>query len=273
MRRAENHLAEESMAGKAYLVGAGPGRADLITVRGLTLLRQADVILYDHLIAPELLAEAPPHAKLVFVGKVPGRHLLEQDEINRLLIMDVQAGQQVVRLKGGDPFIFGRGGEEALALVQAGLPFEVVPGVSSISAAPAYAGVPLTHREISNAFAVVTGHEAPGKTYQPEAWAALAHLPTLVILMPVKGIATTCTALLAAGRAATTPALAISWGTTDQQQTLQATLATLPAELLKEQLPTPVMIVIGEVVNLAATLAWFNPDGKAQGFMPLQAEN
>ncbi|MCG8351770.1 MAG: uroporphyrinogen-III C-methyltransferase, partial [Chloroflexales bacterium] len=167
------------MKGKAYLVGAGPGRADLITVRGLAVLRQAEVVLYDRLVAPALLDEAPPNAERIFVGKGPERHVMRQEEINNLLIELVGAGQQVVRLKGGDPCVFGHAGEEAGALSAAGLPFEIVPGVSSAIAVPAYAGVPLTQRGMSTAFAVVTGHEAPGQPATMTDWEALARLPTL----------------------------------------------------------------------------------------------
>ena len=257
------------MAGKVYLVGAGPGRADLITVRGLQLLRRADVVLYDRLIAQELLQEAPAYAELIFVGKGPDRHMMSQAEIIRLTLDRVRAGKQVVRLKGGDPFVFGRGGEEALALARSGFPFEIVPGVSSAIAAPAYAGVPVTHRTLSTAFAVVTGHEAPDKAESGADWAALARLPTLILLMAVKNIARICAALLEAGRSPETPAIAISWGATDRQQVARATLKSLPEILARTQLPTPTIIVIGEVAALADELAWFRPDGQAAGFVPL----
>jgi uroporphyrin-III C-methyltransferase len=217
------------MTGKAYLVGAGPGRPDLITVRGLRLLQRAEVVIYDHLIARELLDEVPAAAELIFAGKDPQRHTLSQEAITRLLVEKVQQGRQVVRLKGGDPFVFGRGGEEALALVRAGLPFEVVPGVTSAVAVPAYAGVPVTHRGIATTFAVVTGHEASGHADHTTDWRALSHLHTLVIMMGLRRAESICAALLEAGRAPTTPAIAISWGTTDQQQTVRGTIASLPA--------------------------------------------
>lgn len=255
------------MTGKAYLVGAGPGRPDLITVRGLHLLQWAEVVIYDHLIARELLEEAPSTAELIFAGKDPQHHTLSQEAITRLLVEKVQQGRQVVRLKGGDPFVFGRGGEEALALVRAGLPFEVVPGVTSAVAAPAYAGVPVTHRGLATAFAVVTGHEAAGHADQTTDWQALSHLHTLVIMMGLRHIQDICAALLDAGRAPDTPALAISWGTTDQQQTIRGTIATLPETVADCQLPTPSIIVIGEVATLADELAWFQPDGSAAGFV------
>jgi uroporphyrin-III C-methyltransferase len=261
------------MRGKAYLVGAGPGRPDLITVRGLRLLQRAEVVIYDHLIARELLAEVPATAELIFAGKDPHRHTLSQEAITRLLVEQVQQGRQVVRLKGGDPFVFGRGGEEALALVRAGLPFEVVPGVTSAVAAPAFAGVPVTHRGIATAFAVVTGHEAAGHADHTTDWGALSHLHTLVIMMGLRQAQNVCMALLEAGRAPDTPAIAISWGTTDQQRTLRGTIGTLPADLVAQQLPSPVVIVIGEVAALADELAWFLPDGSAAGFVEQAHEN
>jgi uroporphyrin-III C-methyltransferase len=258
------------MSGRAYLVGAGPGRPDLITVRGLGLLRAADVVIYDRLIARELLDEAPPHARLIFAGKGPDHHILTQDAINRLLVEMVRAGHLVVRLKGGDPGVFGHVGEEAQALADAGLPFEIVPGVSSALAAPAYAGVPVTHRHISSAFAVVTGHEAPGKFGSQTDWAALARIPTVVALMALKRIGVICALLIDAGRDPDTPAVAISCAATDQQQVLRATLATLPDALTERRLPTPVVVVVGEVAALADSLSWFRPDGTAQGFVPFE---
>jgi uroporphyrin-III C-methyltransferase len=255
------------MSGKAYLVGAGPGRPDLITVRGLRLLRQADVVLYDHLIARELLDDIRPQAERIFVGKDPERHTVTQEVINELLVDRVRAGLQVVRLKGGDPFIFGRGGEEALALAHAGLPFEIVPGVSSALAVPAYAGIPITHRHVSTAFAVVTGHEAPDKPHSHTDWSALARVPTLVVLMGTRRAAAICTALIEAGRDPQTPAAAISWGTTDGQRVIRAPLAELPGALAAAPLRLPVVIVVGEVAALADELAWFQPDGWASGFV------
>ncbi|HMQ53381.1 MAG TPA: uroporphyrinogen-III C-methyltransferase [Anaerolineae bacterium] len=257
------------MVGKAYLVGAGPGRADLITVRGLSLLRRADVILYDRLIPQELLHEARPEAELIFVGKGPERHVMEQDEITNLLVERVRGGQQVVRLKGGDPFVFGRGGEEISGLAEAGLPFEVVPGVSSALAGPAYAGIPVTHRGLVSSFAVVTGHEDPEKPESFNDWTALAKIPTLILLMAKKNMVQIRDELLAAGRPTDTPAAAISWATTDRQRVVRATLAELPEEIMAHDLPTPMIVVLGEVVKLRDQLAWFEPDGQAAGFMPL----
>lgn len=243
--------------GKAYLVGAGPGAAELITVRGLRLVQRADVIVYDRLIAPELLEEARPDAELIYVGKQPHYHVATQEEINELLVEKVRAGQQVVRLKGGDPFVFGRGGEEALALQAAGLPFEIVPGISSALAAPAYAGIPVTQRGVATSFAVVTGHACTESSGTD--WSALARIPTLVVLMGVSQITHIAEQLLQAGRAAETPAAAIQWGSTDQQQVVRATLATLAQAIAAAGLESPATIVIGEVVALHDQLAWFQP--------------
>lgn len=258
------------MTGKAYLVGAGPGHPELITVRGLTLLRNADVVIYDHLVAPTLLDEARSCAERIFVGKAAGLHTLPQERINQVLVEQVQAGNQVVRLKGGDPFVFGRGGEEVMALRQAGLPYEIVPGVSSAVAVPAYAGIPLTQRGVSTAFAVVTGHEAAHKLTSTTDWSALSRIPTLVVLMGVRWIEPICTALIVAGRSATTPAAAITWGTTAQQRVVHATLQTLPAALVDNQISSPAVIVIGEVAALADRLAWFQPGNDTAGFVAMQ---
>lgn len=255
------------MSGKAYLVGAGPGRADLITVRGLTLLRQANVVLYDWLVAPQLLEQIAPGAERVFVGKTHDQHRFEQEAITALIVAHVRAGRQVVRLKGGDPSVFGHAGEEAQALAAAGLPFEIVPGVSSALAAPAYAGIPLTYRGLATGFAVVTGHEAAG-THSPTDWAALAHIPTLVVLMGLHRVEAVCAALLGAGRAPTTPAAAISRATTSEQEVRRATLASLPEMLQRRPLPTPAILVIGEVVALSAQLDWFEPALAEAGFAP-----
>lgn len=249
--------AQQLRSGKAYLVGAGPGRADLITVRGLRLLQQADVILYDRLVATELLLEAKAEAELIFVGKEPGHHVASQTVINQLLVMHVAAGKQVVRLKGGDPFVFGRGGEEALALQAAGLAFEIVPGISAALAVPAYAGIPVTHRGVATSFAVVTGHECNETSHTD--WLALARIPTLVIMMGVGQIAAIADHLMAAGRAADTPAAAISHGCTDQQQVVSATLKTIAFAIEATGLQAPAVIVIGEVAALHEQLAWFWP--------------
>jgi uroporphyrin-III C-methyltransferase len=255
------------MNGKAYLVGAGPGHPELITVRGLNLLRRAEVVIYDHLVARELLDEIAPQALCIFVGKQRGNHTLPQEEINQLLIAQVQQGRQVVRLKGGDPFVFGRGGEEVLALARAGMPYEIVPGVSSAFAAPAYAGIPVTQRGIATTFAIVTGHDSAHNLPDTTNWAALVQISTLVIMMGLAWAEDLCNRLIAAGCAAETPACVVSCATTKSQQVVYATLATLPAALIARPLPSPAVIVVGKVVTLAERLAWFHPDGQASGFV------
>lgn len=246
-----------SQPGKAYLVGAGPGAVDLITVRGLRLLQGADVVIYDRLIDPALLAEARADAECIFVGKQPHYHVATQDEINHLLVAKVRAGLQVVRLKGGDPFVFGRGGEEALALQAAGVPFEIVPGISAALAVPAYAGIPVTQRGVATNFAVVTGHACTDSSGTD--WQALARIPTVVILMGVSHIAHIVEQLLQAGRPPETPAAAIQWGTTADQRVVRATLATLAYAIQVAALESPATIVIGEVAALHDQLAWFQP--------------
>ncbi|NTV63966.1 MAG: uroporphyrinogen-III C-methyltransferase [Oscillochloris sp.] len=256
--------------GKAYLVGAGPGRPDLITVRGLNLLRQADVVLYDWLVAPQLLGQVRPDADLIFVGKAHDKHKLEQEAITQLIIAHVRAGQQVVRLKGGDPSVFGHVGEEAQALAEVGLPFEIVPGVSSALAAPTYAGIPVTYRGISTAFAVVTAHESPGKEHSTTDWAALSRIPTLIVLMGLHRVGAVCSIMLTSGRLPETPAAIVSRATTSDQKVLRATLATLPELLREAALPTPAVLVIGEVVALSEQLDWFTPTAVEDGFLPFE---
>ena len=247
--------------GKVYLVGAGPGDPGLITIKGLKLLQQADVVLYDRLIPIELLGETRADAECIDVGKLPQKHRLSQDEINRLLIEHAQQGKLVLRLKGGDPFVFGRGGEEALACYAAGIPFEVVPGVSSAIAVPAYVGVPVTHRQVASAFTVFTGHEDPTKPESSIDYAALAaaaRLGTLVLLMGVNHLPEIASRLLAEGIAPDTLAICIEWGTTPQQRLVEGTLATLPDQVRAAGLQSPALTVIGAVVGLRSLgLAWF----------------
>lgn len=254
-------LSDHMYRGKAYLVGAGPGRADLITVRGLQVLQQADVVIYDRLVSMELLEEARPRAQLFYVGKRPGHHSMTQDGINQLLVAQVRLGKQVVRLKGGDPFVFGRGGEEALALREAGLPFEIVPGISSAMAVPAFAGIPLTQRGMSTSFAVVTGHECIKKEESTIDWHALARIPTLVVLMGIAQIEHIVTSLIGAGRTISTPTAVIRWGATERQQVVTADLSSLPTAIAEAGVTAPAVIVIGEVAALGKELAWFDPSG------------
>jgi uroporphyrin-III C-methyltransferase len=245
--------------GKVYLVGAGPGDPGLLTVRGLELLRKAEVVIYDRLVNPVLLEELPSGAVRIFAGKLTGSHSLPQEEINKLLIGQARRGKQVVRLKGGDPFVFGRGGEEAEALVSAGIPFEIVPGISSALAVPAYAGIPLTHRGISSSFAVITGHEAC-KELGSVNWKRLAtSVDTLVILMGLKNLPVIVGELLAHGRSPETPVALIRWGTTEKQETVTGTLADIVDKAAA--LRPPVVVVIGEVVSFARELCWFDPHG------------
>lgn len=241
-----------------YLVGAGPGDPGLITVKGLRVLREADVVVYDRLGAPALLRECPPAAELVYVGKGPGSHARSQEDINRLLVDRGRRGLRVVRLKGGDPFVFGRGGEEALALAEAGVPFEVVPGVSSAIAVAAYAGVPLTFRGLSSSIGIITGHEDPDKGYSAINWRQLATgVDTLVVLMGVRHLETITTRLLAHGRPPDAPALIVSRGTRGGQLSLKGTLADISARARAGGVCSPAVIVIGEVVRLHERLQWF----------------
>lgn len=245
--------------GKVYLIGAGPGNPELITVRGWRLLQRADVVVYDRLVDPALLEDARPDAELIHVGKSPGYHTRSQNEINHLLVERARQGYQVVRLKGGDPFVFGRGGEEALTLRLAGIPFEVVPGISSAISVPAYAGIPVTQRGVATSFAVVTGHEQEGQGESATDWEALSRIPTLVILMGVGNIQAIAQRLLAAGRDPSTPAAAICQGATPNQRTVRADLATLAGAMQDAGLLNPTVIVIGAVAALHDSLDWFQP--------------
>jgi uroporphyrinogen III methyltransferase / synthase len=241
-----------------YLVGAGPGDPGLITVRGLALLRRADVVVYDQLASPELLKEAPAGAELLYVGKKAGAHAVPQGGINELLVARARAGLTVVRLKGGDPFVFGRGGEEAEELAAAGIPFEVVPGVTSAVAVPAYAGIPVTHRRYTTLVTFITGHEDPTKEASTIPWAALGQNPgTLVFLMGVKNLGENCRRLIEAGRAAETPAAVIQSGTMLTQRTVVGTLADIAQRAQEADIKPPAVLVVGGVVELAATLKWW----------------
>jgi uroporphyrinogen III methyltransferase/synthase len=247
--------------GKVYLVGAGPGDPGLITVRGLELLRSARVIVYDQLVNPVLLEQASPLAERIFAGKQAGRHCVAQEEINQTLIDYAVRGYEVVRLKGGDPFVFGRGGEEAEALAQAGIPFEIVPGVSSAVAVPAYAGIPLTHRKFASSFAVVTGHET--RKAQPSVnWGKLAtSVDTLVILMGIRNLRRITRDLVRHGLPSETPVAVIRRGTTESQETVNGTLADIADKAAG--IKSPAVIVVGKVVDLRARLDWFGLDAEA----------
>lgn len=236
--------------GSVAIVGAGPGDPELITVRGLARIRAAEVLVYDRLVARELIAEAPPSAERIFVGKAKGYAALEQRQIEALLIARARSGQRVVRLKGGDPYVFGRGGEEVAALVAAGVPTEVVPGLTSAIAAPASAGIPVTHRALASSLTIVTGHEDPRKPETAVDWAWLAATTgTLVILMGLSQLARITARLIAAGRDGETPAAVIASGSTAEQRVVTAPLRDLAAATSTAQIVAPALIVIGDVVR------------------------
>jgi len=246
-------------AGKVYLVGAGPGDPGLISLKGLECLKKADTIIYDRLLDEGLLNSAPTEAERIYVGKTAGEHTRPQAEINRLLVTRAREGKTVVRLKGGDPFVLGRGGEEAEVLVQNGLYFEVVPGITSAVAVPAYAGIPVTHRELSSSFAVITGHEDPGKDSSSINWEKLANgADTLVFLMGMKNLPQIVARLIEHGRPPGTPVAVIREGTNPGQKTVTGSLKDIVAEVEKHRLTPPAVIVVGEVVRLREKLRWFD---------------
>jgi len=238
---------DDSQFPRVALVGAGPGDPELITVKGLNRLRKAEVVIYDALISLELLDQAPSESELIFAGKHPGRHHINQDAIHTALVAYARSGKRVVRLKGGDPFVFGRGGEEAEALRAAGIPFEVIPGVSSALAVPASVGIPLTHRECAANFAVVTGHRKRGMQGASQDWVALARMDTVVVLMGMRNLPQITTELISAGRAPTTPVAVIRWGTTPREEMVTGTLADIACRAA--EFNSPGIIVIGEVVD------------------------
>jgi uroporphyrinogen III methyltransferase/synthase len=244
--------------GIVSLVGAGPGDPGLITVAGVERLARADVVVYDRLADERLLKLAPPDAELISVGKAPGGHTMPQEEINALLVARAREGKRVVRLKGGDPFVFGRGGEEAETLVAAGIPFEVVPGVTSAVAAPAYAGIPVTHRRLASSFTVVTGHEDPAKAEGAVDWERVAKsADTLVILMGGANLGEIMRRLVDSGRAPDEPVAVVRWGTTPHQRAISGTIADIAARVAGAGLTPPFVTVVGRVVSLRETLAWF----------------
>ncbi len=247
------------MKGKVYLVGAGPGDPGLITVKGLRYLQKAEVVVYDRLVDKRLLDKAPKEAQLVFVGKSPGQRGMEQEEINRTLVDNSLAGRTVVRLKGGDPFVFGRGGEEALALAKAGVPFEIVPGITSAIAAPAYAGIPLTHRQIASSFTVVSGNEDPSKDESNIRWDILARSGgTLVVLMGWGTLDDIAQILVKEGMAASTPVALVRWGTEPYQRTVTGTLEDIVQKGTEAGLSPPVVAIIGPVVELRNQIRWYD---------------
>ena len=243
--------------GKVYLVGAGPGDPKLLTVKAVELLKEADVVIYDRLgVGDEVLNMAPAKAEKIFVGKRTGLHEVPQDQITNIIIEKAKQGGKIVRLKGGDPFIFGRGGEEAEALVEKGIEFEIVPGVSSSVAAPMYAGIPLTHRDYAASVAIITGHRA-GDAEKPVDWVKIANaVDTMVILMGVESLEGIVGKLLKGGVSPEKPVAMVESGTLPQQRTLISTLGDIVKEAKAKDIKPPSVIVIGEVANLGRKLAW-----------------
>lgn len=243
--------------GKVFLVGAGPGDAALLTVRAVEVLRAADVVIYDRLVNKAILELAPKKAEKIYAGKRAGKHVLPQEKINELLVKMALDGKRVVRLKGGDPFLFGRGGEEAEALAEKHVDFEVVPGVTSAIAAPAYAGIPLTHRDYASSVAIVTGHQA-GNTAKIIEWSKLASaVDTIVILMGVEPLESTAAKLMEAGLDPDTSAAIIEQGTSKKQRRLIGKLGTIAKEAKERNVKAPAVIVIGKVATLGEKLSWF----------------
>jgi uroporphyrinogen III methyltransferase/synthase len=244
--------------GTVYLVGAGPGDYRLITLRGLDCISNADVIVYDRLVNPILLNYARPDVEMIYVGKSPDRHTMRQDEINATLVREAKTGKSVVRLKGGDPFVFGRGGEEAGFLLQNGISFEVVPGISSAIAAPAYAGIPVTHRDMASSFAVITGHEAEGKDADSSIkWDKIARAcDTLIFLMGMRSLSSIVNSLIENGRDPLERVALIQWGTTPDQQCLIGNLSNIVEKAAQANIASPAIIVVGQVVSLGEKLAW-----------------
>jgi uroporphyrinogen III methyltransferase / synthase len=244
--------------GKVYLIGAGPGDPGLITVKGLDCVKKADVVVYDYLANERLLEHRRPDAELIYVGKQGGRHTLPQEQINRLIVSKALEGKTVARLKGGDPFIFGRGGEEAEELADNGVPFEVVPGVTAATAVPTYAGIPLTHREHTATVAFVTGHEDPDKPESKIHWDRISTgIGTLVFFMGMRNLRNIVDNLVAHGRGRDTPVALIQWGTRADQRVVEGTLQDIVHKVAEAKLGPPAIIVVGEVVRLRKKLNWF----------------
>ena len=245
--------------GKVYLVGAGPGDPGLITVKGLACLKKADVIIYDRLVDDSILREARHDAEKIYVGKASSHHTLEQETINQLLVQKAREGKIVVRLKGGDPFVLGRGGEEAKALVENGIPFEVVPGVSSAVAVPAYAGIPVTHRGIASSVTIVTGHKASEESEPNIAWDKICAVSgTLVILMGLGNLAYVVDQLIKNSKSPSTPVAVITHGTSKRQRCVIGTLEDITAKVKSENLQPPSVVIVGDVVHLRPLLRWFD---------------
>ncbi len=246
-------------SGKVYLVGAGPGDPGLMTVKGLDCLRHADVVIYDRLVDESILNETRSEAEKIYVGKASSHHTLEQGMINQLLIQKAREGKVVVRLKGGDPFVLGRGGEEAKALAENEIPFEVVPGVSSAVAVPAYAGIPVTHRGIASSVMIVTGHKASEKNEASIAWDRIANATdTLVVLMGLGNLENVVDQLVKNKKAPSTPVAVITHGTTGRQRCVIGTLEDIKVKVKSENLQPPSVVIVGDVVHLRKVLRWFD---------------
>ena len=241
--------------GKVYLTGAGPGDIELLTLKALRVIKEADVIIYDRLANPDILEEAKSGCEFVYVGKEDGRHIVPQDDINEVIYQNALKHENVVRLKGGDPFVFGRGGEEALYLHERGVAFEVIPGITSAISAPAYAGIPVTHRGVSVSFRVVTGHESPNKKESQIPWETFKTDDTIVFLMGLHNLPKIAKKLIGIGKPIDYPCAVISKGTTKNQSVVVGTLENIVAKT--QDVPTPALIVVGRVVELRDQLQWF----------------
>ncbi|MCT7572999.1 uroporphyrinogen-III C-methyltransferase [Aliarcobacter butzleri] len=241
---------------KVYLTGAGPGDVELLTLKAVKAIQNADILIYDRLVNPEILELAKKECELIYVGKEDKKHTLPQEDINELIYQASLKYENVVRLKGGDPFVFGRGAEEALYLKQRGIKFEIIPGITSAIAVPAYAGIPVTHRGLTTSFRVVTGHENPKKKISQIEWETFLNDETIIFLMGYHNIEIISSKLLSLGKRKDYPCAVISKGTTTKQKVVVGTLEDIVEK--SKDLPTPVMIVIGEVVNLREQISWFN---------------
>ncbi len=245
------------MMGKVYLVGAGPGDPDLITLKALKAIEKADVILYDRLVNKELLTYARKGADLIYCGKLPNYHTMKQETINHFLVRYASGGKEVVRLKGGDPFVFGRGGEEAEALADKNIPFEIIPGITSGIAAASYAGIPVTHRDASSSVAFVTGHRQNNQ-FEEEKWEGLSKgIDTLAIYMGVSNLPYIKGKLMKYGKSKDTPVALVHWGTTEVQRTVTGTLETIVDIVKEAKISNPSMIIVGEVVRYREKIQWF----------------
>jgi len=250
-----------TISGKVYITGAGPGDPELITLKGKRVLEEADVVIYDRLVNPELLAYSPEASEHIYVGKQPGKPSVSQNRINQILVSKAREGKTVVRLKGGDPFIFGRGSEESEALVAEEIPYEIIPGISSALAAPAYAGIPLTHRTLARSFTVVTGHTLKN-TDAFQNWDHLAHADTLVILMGMRNLARIVDTLIEYGRSPDTPVSIIEKATQSEQRTITATLSSITEQ--SAGFSSPAVIVVGELASMSQDLDWYLPNSQAE---------